>query len=196
VLLVRQAQAEVNSVLFPGQAALPGAAPAEPDASNAGAAGSADASPELEGGHVPVPAGGQQPLVQQAPEPAAAAASAEASPELEGGHAPVPAGGQQAPVQLAPEPAAAAASAEASPELEGGHAPVPAGGQQAPVQQPPEAMAAAAPLAVVAQAAAPGICLVSACRMHAGTAVGLPCPGGALDMHARAVPQHAVPRPP
>ena len=161
VLLVRQAQAEVNSVLFPGQAALPGAAPAEPDASNAGAAGSADASPELEGGHVPVPAGGQQPLVQQAPEPAAAAASAEASPELEGGHAPVP-----------------------------------AGGQQAPVQQPPEAMAAAAPLAVVAQAAAPGICLVSACRMHAGTAVGLPCPGGALDMHARAVPQHAVPRPP
>jgi len=94
LLLVRQAQVEVNSVLFPGQAALPGAGPAEPDASNAGAAASGDASPEPEG--------------QQAPVPADAVASAEASPELEGGHAPVPAAGEQA---LVPQAAGAMAAA-------------------------------------------------------------------------------------
>lgn len=176
LLLVRQAQAEVDSVLFPGQAAPPGAGPAEPDASNAGAAGSADASPEPDG--------------QQAPVPAAAAASAQASPELEGGHAPVPAAGEQAPV-----PADAVASPEASPELEGGDAPVPAAGEQAPVLLAAEAMAAAGP-AVVAQAAAPGICTVSTSCMYAFTAARQPLPAYELDVHTPAVPQHAVPRPP
>ena len=97
LLLVRHAQVEVDGVLFPGQAALPGAGPAEPDASNAGGAASADASPEPEG--------------QQAPVPADAVASAEASPELEGGHAPVPAAGEQALVPQAAEAMPAAGPA-------------------------------------------------------------------------------------
>ena len=176
LLLVRKAQAEVDGVLFPGQAAPPGAGPAEPNASNAGAAGSADASPEPGG--------------QQAPVPADAVASAEASPELEGGDAPVPAAGEQAPV-----PADAVASAAASPELEGGDAPVPAAGEQALVQQAAAAMAAAGP-AVVAQAVAPGICTVSKCCMYADTAARQRLPAYELDVHTPAVPQHAVPRPP
>ena len=176
LLLLRQAQVEVNSVLFPGHAAPPGAGPAEPDASNAGAAASGDASPEPEG--------------QQAPVPADAVATDEASPELEGGQAPVPAAGEHAPA-----PADAVASAEASPELEGGHAPVPAAGEQALVPQAAEAMAAAGP-AVVAQAVAPGICTVSTCCMYADTAARQPLPAYELNMHTPAVPQHAVPRPP